>query len=113
MSYGAKKRNKFYELLLFHYLKLNKLTIKNIENVLVSIIHKFDESVNKDDIINIIQEKKMDGVVLKKLIDQQNCDKLMQFFDSLNVTKPNWRKIRDHIKTNWVCCMYVVYIYYT
>ncbi len=74
-NYSYNKRNDFYRILLFNYLKLSDLNKENIVDVFTNMFRKYDSNIERYDVERIVENKNVIST-LKQLINRLNCNKL-------------------------------------
>eukprot|EP01084_Bolivina_argentea_P044966 82760_1 len=96
-NYSSNKRNDFYRILLFNYLKLLDLNKENIVDIFTNMFRKYDENIERYDVERIVENKNVTNT-LKQLINTPNCSKLSSTFSILAIEKSNWIKIHTFLK---------------
>lgn len=100
LKYPLEKRQQFYHILLYQYLRLIDLDKSNIIHVLTKIINVYDTDIDEDDVDHIVRNGRIDGKALQILIDDNSSDKLSNAFQKLSIMRNHWKKIHEFIR-NW------------
>eukprot|EP01083_Nonionella_stella_P216295 777687_1 len=101
LNYSSAKRQEFYLILVFNYLKLSQLNPDNISDILTNMVHKYDANIERHDMERIIRNKSINIQRLYQLVQMRDtCDALLSTFSILGLSKNDWLQIHKSLRTN-------------